>query len=607
MAKKKEVSPVNNALLNMITPIGLKFKKNTLDIGESAARAYGVIKYPENPEYGWLSRLTNIPSTIVSIGFTPIDNGTFLNTLSNKIKQERGIADSAKDPLIASRAERTALHAEKTMLNIDGEEETVGLLNTVIMPLSRNEEGFSKQCKKVENIAIISKCKLRTLSNLQKEGFKQVSPFYIDDEDINGITQRIMPLSTFIGGFPFASSGFNDGSGYYFAKDSSGGLMIVDLWKRGGDRNNTNITFMGDSGVGKTTALKHIALAEYMKGTKIIFIDPHGDFREFTNKLEGDWIDSGGGIKGKINPLQIRTSPVDDEDEEEKLYKDEGNGIGDMALYIKSLEVFFKLYIPLLTDRLMAILKSEIIELYNSFEIYWDTDIKKLKNTDFPIMENLYNQINIKSNNKDNPYKRDYEDLSLLLKDIATGSDSFLYNGHTTISAKSRCICLDTKKLQNSPKNIITSQYYNMLQWSWEEATRDPNERVMIFADEAYLMMDPENPQSSAFLRNAAKGIRKFEGSIVVVSHSVVDFLDSKVKMYGQALLDLATYKIIMGTDGKNLQETKDLYNLTEAEEELIASKQRGKALMIIGSKRLKIDFEIPDYKFKYFGKAGGR
>lgn len=607
MAKKKEVSPVNNALLNMITPIGLKFKKNTLDIGESAARAYGVIKYPENPEYGWLSRLTNIPSTIVSIGFTPIDNGTFLNTLSNKIKQERGIADSAKDPLIASRAERTALHAEKTMLNIDGEEETVGLLNTVIMPLSRNEEGFSKQCKKVENIAIISKCKLRTLSNLQKEGFKQVSPFYIDDEDINGITQRIMPLSTFIGGFPFASSGFNDGSGYYFAKDSSGGLMIVDLWKRGGDRNNTNITFMGDSGVGKTTALKHIALAEYMKGTKIIFIDPHGDFREFTNKLEGDWIDSGGGIKGKINPLQIRTSPVDDEDEEEKLYKDEGNGIGDMALYIKSLEVFFKLYIPLLTDRLMAILKSEIIELYNNFEIYWDTDIKKLKNTDFPIMENLYNQINIKSNNKDNPYKRDYEDLSLLLKDIATGSDSFLYNGHTTISAKSRCICLDTKKLQNSPKNIITSQYYNMLQWSWEEATRDPNERVIIFADEAYLMMDPENPQSSAFLRNAAKGIRKFEGSIVVVSHSVVDFLDSKVKMYGQALLDLATYKIIMGTDGKNLQETKDLYNLTEAEEELIASKQRGKALMIIGSKRLKIDFDIPDYKFKYFGKAGGR
>ena len=120
-------------------------------------------------------------------------------------------------------------------------------------------------------------------------------------------------------------------------------------------------------------------------------------------------------------------------------------------------------------------------------------------------------------------------------------------------------------------------------------------------------MIDPENPQSIAFLRNAAKGVRKYEGSIVVVSHSVVDFLDPKVRMYGEALLDLATYKIIMGTDGKNLQETKDLYNLTEAEEELVASKQRGKALMLIGSKRLSINFDIPEYKFEYMGTSGGR
>lgn len=77
--------------------------------------------------------------------------------------------------------------------------------------------------------------------------------------------------------------------------------------------------------------------------------------------------------------------------------------------------------------------------------------------------------------------------------------------------------------------------------------------------------------------------------------------------MYGQALLDLATYKIIMGTDGKNSQETKGLYNLTEVEEELIAAKKREAALMFIGSKRLAVDFEIPEYKFKYMGMAGGR
>ena len=38
--------------------------------------------------------------------------------------------------------------------------------------------------------------------------------------------------------------------------------------------------------------------------------------------------------------------------------------------------------------------------------------------------------------------------------------------------------------------------------------------------------------------------------------------------MYGQALLDIPCYKILMGCDGKNLQETTDLYNLTDAEQE---------------------------------------
>lgn len=53
--------------------------------------------------------------------------------------------------------------------------------------------------------------------------------------------------------------------------------------------------------------------------------------------------------------------------------------------------------------------------------------------------------------------------------------------------------------------------------------------------------------------------------------------------------------------------ELKELYNLTDAEESLLAQKKRGSALLMVGSKRLRVDFEIPKYKFKYMGKAGGR
>ena len=85
--------------------------------------------------------------------------------------------------------------------------------------------------------------------------------------------------------------------------------------------------------------------------TKIIFLDPESKYEEMTEKLDEDWINAVGGKGGRINPSQVRPAPRDDETEENKLYNNEdGNGIGDLALYLKNLEIFFSLYIPRLTD-----------------------------------------------------------------------------------------------------------------------------------------------------------------------------------------------------------------------------------------------------------------
>lgn len=603
MSRDTSVSS-NPSLLNAITPMGLEFLRTGLTIGEESAKMYGVIQYPQKVDIGWLSPLTNLPATMAAIGFQPIDNSALINAISKSITQNRSLADSAKDPLTRQRAEKAAADGEQIMLQIDQNGETVGLMNMVVMPFAQEEKHFTRACRRVENTFSMMRCKIRTLAHLQKESYTHLSPLYPAHEQIEHVLNKIMPMSTFVGGFPFASSGFNDGTGYYLAKDASGGLIIVDLWRRGGDRTNSNIVVMGVAGVGKSTAVKHIALSEYMKGTKIIFVDPESEYKELTQKLNGDWINAGGGMGGKINPLQIRPAPRDEEDEEHPLYKDEGNGMSDMALHLKNLEIFFNLYIPDLTMMQKAVLKQCLIELYHQFQISWTTDISKLTSTDFPTFSNLHDLLQAKEQNTNDEV---YKELSLLLHDIAHGGDSFLWNGHSTIQTRSRCICLDTHSLQNTSDNIKRTQYFNLLSWCWEQMSQDRNERVLLICDESYLMIDPNVPQSLVFLRNVEKRARKYEASLAIVSHSVVDFLAPEVKMYGQALLDIPSIKILMGTDGQNLQETRELYNLTEAEEELLASKKREHALLMIGSKRMHVHFEIPEYKFAYMGSAGGR
>ena len=612
----------NNALLNVITPVGLGFSKNSLDVGENVGKVYGLIRYPAKVEVEWLSRITNIPSTIVSIGWRPVDNATLINAISRSVVQQRGLADGAKDPLSRQRAEKAADDGEKIIMQIDREGETVGLMSVSVMPIAKDEKTFKKVCRRAESIVSVMKCKMRVIPNLQKESFRHISPSFPTNAKIESILQKIVPISTFVGGFPFASSGFNDGEGYYFAQDTNGGLVIVDTWRRGGDRTNSNFVIMGNSGVGKSTAIKHIILSEFMKGTKILVVDPESEYKDLCFNLNGDWINAVGGSAGMINPLQVRPSPRDDEQEKEddRLYRHEEYGINEpckgqlseLAMHMKNLEIFFNLYIPSITDMQRAVLKKCLIELYRNFSIDWETDISLLKAEDFPVFSDLYELVQRKA--KEEIDRQVYVDLAMLLYDIAEGSDSFIWNGKSSIKDSTgeengggSIIVLDTNALQETSDHIKRTQYFNILTWCWEQMSRNREERVLLICDEAYLMIDQKVPQSLVYLRNVMKRARKYEGALAIISHSIVDFLSESIRQYGQALLDIPCYKVLMGTDGKNLKETVDLYDLTEAEQELLLARKRGHALFMVGAKRLHISFEIPEYKMLYMGRAGGR
>lgn len=617
MKKKQDTLPVeaNEAILNIITPMGLEFKRNCMYAGENIGKLYGIIKYPPEVNIGWLSKINNMPSTIVCQTFTPTDNSELIQNISSTIRQKTGEAESARDPLVRQRALKAVEQGENIMKQIDQNGETVGYVSNVVMVTNNDEELFRQRCRQAETTIASVKCKARGLANLQKNAYKAISPYHVPDEKIENVCRKLMPISTYAGGFPFASSSYSDGRGYYFAKDVSGGMVAIDPWLRHGDRTNSNWVIMGVAGQGKSATTKHIITEEYAKGTKIILIDPEREYRQLTKDMGGDWLDVGGGAGGMINPLQIRPMPEDDDNEvgefEEndnlRLYAKENVGMGDLALHLKTLEIFFGLYLPEISDYEKAYLNKALRELYAKFGITLTMKIKDKKTDKFPIIKDLYDYLTHKSEDKNLPddEAENYRHLACLLENAAIGQDSFLWNSQTSIKPHSKWICLDTHSLQNSSDKVIKTQYFNILTWVWEQMSADRTERVLLVCDEAYLMIDNKVPQSLVFLRNCAKRARKYEAGLMIISHSVVDFLDPSVKMYGQALLDIPCYKVLFGADGQNLKELADLYNLTEAEKELLLAKKRAVALFCCGAKRLSVKFDL-QHKLKYIS-GGGR
>ena len=613
-AEEKKKSKLSPAVVNVLSPMGIKIEQNHLYLGENKAAVFGAVNYPEEVSYGWLKPVTNIPATAVGMHYQEINAGELIKNLNSTIRQHESLSEERKNYSEKEAAARIAENAKRLIRQLRNKEEKVGLFSTVIMPFAPEEAAFKRAADEVKTRAQIAGLSIRGLSFFQKQAFLQLSPFQEEEKEIGEYLNRVVPLSAFIGGFPFASSGFNDGSGSYLAKDLSGGLVIADIWKKGADRTNSNILFLGGSGAGKSTAVKHILISELMKGANIFIIDPESEYAEFTKNLGGDVIDTGGGREGKINPLQIRPLPkilkeeeLKGEPEEER--EDDKEILPDLAAYLNMLETFFEIYASL-SEKELAALKMTLIELYERFGIHWDTDIRMLKNTDFPVMKDLYDLLTEKKMaEKEAMLQGSYETLALLLRDIAVGADAFVWNGATTMHHEGKLVCFDTSNIQSFSKKKKAAQYFNITSYLWQMivANKQKGERSILVCDEAYLMIDPDVPQGIAFLSSTSRRIRKYEGSLVIISHLAEDFLAEKVKQYAQPLLDLPSYKFLMGTDGKNLEEIKGLYKLKEAEERILEKKKQKEAVAIIGNKRIPITFEIPAYKFEYFGTGGGR
>lgn len=618
----KETSDLNEHILNIITPSGIDYDSTHANIGENVGKIYCISRYPaENIKYGWLAALCQLEGTITSIEFRRTDADNLIDVYNKKIAQLKGDRTTAKVESDKQLIDKAIKDLEGLIQKIAVQKEPVGYVN--IMLYIRHTDGrmLEDRIKRVSGAVAVAQCKLLNLKYKQLQAMKCMAPYGIPSQQVARMGERNMPISTFLGGFPMANAGINDPGGYWLGRTSrTNRVVILNQWIRSNDRVNSNWFISGLPGSGKSTAIKKIQTCEYSFGTKIITLDPEEEYVDLAAHpdINGDVIDCAGGSTGRINPLQVRYSPRIAEDDlndgenlNDYMVYDEEMGISDLALHIQNLRVFFKLYFGAesFDAGIKTALEECIIEVYRDFHITWDTEIAFLQPEDYPVIRDLYNKVEEKSKKPDlSQYKQSvYDRLKDLLYSIAYGADQFIWNGPTTINPQSDFIVLNCSKLLELDENVKRAQFFNLTSWAWHEMSKDRSQKVIFGIDEGYLFVDPDYPDLMKFVRNVSKRDRKYEAGLMFITHSAVDVLDPAVKRFGQAIIDNSCYRFIMGTDGKNLQETVDLFNLTEGEQTILASKSRGVGILFAGSVRLDMRLEVSNEMLEMFGKRGGR
>lgn len=608
---------VNQNILNIITPSGIDFDRSHLNISENVGTVLCISKYPTDADYGWLTPVCNLEGTSTMLEFRYTEPDRLQKQLNKRISELKTNYETAKQESEKQSILSTLENLRELINKIVVRGEPVGYVNIMIYVTAENLTQLRSRVKRVQSALAVVECGTRTLVYKQDLAFRAMAPYGIPDyEKVSNVGERPMPISTLLGGYPNASSGLNDTNGFYFGKTKDRNLVVLDQWVRSRDRTNSNWFVSGLPGVGKSTALKDVFVKEYFLGSKIIIFDPEREYVHTAQSelIRGDVIDCASGITGRINPLQIR---VAGKVTEEDLYEDEtmqqyyGNHEeSDLALYLQQLRLFFALYFGKreFTTELRTILEETLIDLYKKFGITWETDVSKLNNEDFPIMENLYDLAKELADQETNTYRKSLRDqLALKLYSVGKGADQYIWNGYTTLNPQSRFVVLDVSNLLSSDDNVKRAQFYNLTMWAWQQMSRDRSEKVIFGVDEGYLFADPEYPDVMKFLRNISKRARKYEGGLMFITHSLIDILDPAVKRYTQAIIDNACYKLIMGTDGKNLKEMQDLFELSEKEVTVLNSRERGKAVFMCGSMRMNLSIDVADEFLEIFGNAGGR
>ena len=529
---------------------------------------------------GWMAKLTENTGSIFSINIEPTDNTELIENLDARVRDASSLSKIAKNESVKQMREAEVKEASDIISRMINNNEVVSYLTIYICVSAQEEKDLLSKCSEVEREVQKLKLKIRPITNyLLTSGFKAVAPFFTIQADLTEYFKRNILTSSFTGGFLFNTNTFIDEKGFYFGINQNGGIIIFNIWHKDADRTNSNMLVVGSSGAGKSLSVKHLIYNE-LPSSKILIIDSEDEYTYLAKNLKGKIVNCGGSNTGHIlNPLQIRASKDDEED------------MNAMAIHFQFLHTFFEILFPSLTDMEFSMLDIVLEELYTKFGITQETNFLELENTDFPILEDLYYLLEEKNEKE---YKDEYVKLLSLLRPISIGQASSIWNGYTDITIDTRLTVFNTKNMQEFQAKYKRAQYYNIMSYAWEILSKNKDERDILIADECHILIDPNIPQTLEYLRNISKRARKYNSSIIVISQSLEDWLNEKIRLYGQSLLANSTYKMFFKMDGQDLRDVVKTFGLTKKEENLIYNAKKGECLLTAGTRKIFATLKIP-------------
>lgn len=346
---------------------------------------------------------------------------------------------------------------------------------------------------------------------------------------------------------------------------------------------NANMAIVGTSGAGKTYSTEVIARSMRITGIRTMFILPVKGFEyEMGCKsIGGSFIRIGPGKKDCINIMEIRPEQSIDRDS-----LSDNIAFSETSLLAKKIG-FLTTFIQLLnankefTPEIQSTMSSVITNLYNQFNITTDNesiweDKRHTKLKRMPVISDLYNAF---------MEHTILEDCARILLEFINGAFSN-FNGQTNVDLNNNYLCFDVDE-QDMQKKYLPACLYIAFDCCYSLAKQNRLSKDIIFFDEVWKMLITD--AAAEQVRDMAKLIRGYGGGVVFATQELNDFMNNS---FGASILANCDTRLILKLKDNEIPLVTKHIKLTEDEQNDIIRFQRGQALLLAGSNRIRIDIK---------------
>ena len=600
-------------LPSLVSPLNLQEKTNMLKIDDNETQLVTIKNIPPFVDELFFEEIFNVPNVRACISIKDaISQDELIRWVNSQYQFLLSDRNTTRKLSDATELDTQKENFQQLMLEIKNGDEKIKEVSLILIitGTKKERENIFRDLKRLVD---------RYQIKLDIPKLRQMECWQTFDITNNSLKDYsiFLPTLTLSAGFPFTKTYFNDPTGYMLGVDLHTSLpMFFDPFVLNNQRTSHNIAIISSTGGGKSFTMKKIIINEFARGTKVFIWDAESEYKDLIIANGGEYIDLYSKKGGIINPLQIRYIPSDDDKETKETDC-------PLAKHLGFLEAFFKTAFENITEKELVMLLAIVESLYNTKGIFKNTSIntlQSLKASDYPIFSELYEYLPVyKKQINSQEKKKLIDQLEILVSRFLTGTDSFLFDGHTNIDLSNDLIAFNLQELLYSGnQRLINTQTLNLLTYLNNSivANKIQNEKlnikdrkhISIVVDEFHLFIDENNNEVLKNFGQLSRRCRKYSTNLITSTQSIKDFVgNASILRHATAIFNNCQYTMVGMLKEDDLLAYLELFKnnpLTDTQKAFLLSAKRGEFLLNIDNKnRLRVWIRATELERQMMGE----